>query len=521
MTRAVGTWALAGALLVACGAPARMGEFADRPPAARVDDERDIPEPVELPFYKLSHYVNGYLFGPIEDAVDPPENPPARDINSIDEVPDSAWFSNRIGAGDMTVDEIVHGAEINGPPQAPLTIFKAKDQGDSPGFFVTDVRGARYLLKFDTVENPEQQTGTGPVVGRLLWAAGYFAPAEHVVYFARDELVIGEAVAAHVSEADVTRMLRTATRRADGAIRGVASEFVPGKPKGGWSPHGRRADDPNDRIAHEHRRVLRGLRVFSAWLGHTDVKPDNTLDVYVEEDGRHFLRHYLVDFGEALGGHQSGKDQREIGWEHGWDWRGQGLGLVTLGLWVRPWEHQHKTPWKSVGYFGTVPLDPRRWRGRYPYEPFERMDRNDAYWAAKIIARFDRPLIEAAVAQGRFSEPGAAPYLVDTLIARRDAVARAYLDGVTPFDELVVRGDALCGVDLTRRYGYAADGTLEVIGGASYPIAGDGSACIPLAGDGSYHIVRVRIHRHGRRTPPMQIHYKGGEQPHLLGIVRE
>ena len=43
------------------------------------------------------------------------------------------------------------------------------------------------------------------------------------------------------------------------------------------------------------RLTTRGLRVFGAWLNHTDMKDDNALDMYV---GGH-LEHYLVDFGEA------------------------------------------------------------------------------------------------------------------------------------------------------------------------------------------------------------------------------
>ena len=65
-------------------------------------------------------------------------------------------------------------------------------------------------------------------------------------------------------------------------------------------PEGVRDDDPNDTVPHEHRRELRGLRVFAAWLNHTDMKEDNTLDMFVEEGGRHFVKHHLVDFGEAF-----------------------------------------------------------------------------------------------------------------------------------------------------------------------------------------------------------------------------
>ena len=68
---------------------------------------------------------------------------------------------------------------------------------------------------------------------------------------------------------------------------------------------GLRSDDPNDLIPHEHRRELRGLRVIASWINHWDLKEMNTLDMYVEEGGRKFLRHYLIDFGSSLGGGKS------------------------------------------------------------------------------------------------------------------------------------------------------------------------------------------------------------------------
>ena len=61
------------------------------------------------------------------------------------------------------------------------------------------------------------------------------------------------------------------------------------------------ADDPNDRIRHEDRRSLRASWMLAAWLAVYDASAINTLDSYVEEDGRHFVRHYLIDFGAGLG----------------------------------------------------------------------------------------------------------------------------------------------------------------------------------------------------------------------------
>jgi len=80
------------------------------------------------------------------------------------------------------------------------------------------------------------------------------------------------------------------------------------------------------------------LRVFAAWVNHTDMKEDNTLDMYVTEGKRRFLRHHFLDFGEALGGHGAEKGRPEDGWEHLWDWEKQGKATFAFGLWKRPWE---------------------------------------------------------------------------------------------------------------------------------------------------------------------------------------
>jgi len=502
MTRALALFALIGVAAAGC-ASARQGRFKDQPIVWQV-------------------FIDGYMWNRLTDAVDPPSTGPARDTNALDEVPNSTWYENRIGLRDVTPEELARGADELGPPQLPLTIVHAKGSGN-PGFFAEDSRGVRYLIKFDTAHNPEQQTAGDIIVNRLFWAIGYHVPSDHVFHFQRSELRIGEKMVGKLDDKDIDGLMAGAVRRDDGSIRAVASEFLPGKPRGGWPGKGRRSDDLNDTIPHQHRRVVRGLRVFSAWLGHTDIKPDNTLDMYVEQDGRHFLRHYLVDFGEALGGHQSEKDIAEIGWEYGFDWGSQAAAFVSFGLWVRDWEDQKETPWPSIGYFGADQFDPDGWRERYPYEPFFYIDRSDEYWAAKIVMRFDRAHIEAAVAEGMLTNPKAAAYLVDTLVARRDKIGAAYLDDVTPLDEFAITAGKLCATDLGRKYGLANDGVVEQLGapGARYAVGSDSRVCIPLAADDDYRVLRVRIRRTNGTTPPMQIHYKGGNAARILGIVRE
>src|SRR5262245_27150986 len=49
---------------------------------------------------------------------DPAENVRAKNINTIDEVPDSSWFTNRILAGPLSVEAVVRGP-ITGSGPAP------------------------------------------------------------------------------------------------------------------------------------------------------------------------------------------------------------------------------------------------------------------------------------------------------------------------------------------------------------------------------------------------------------------
>ena len=47
-----------------------------------------------------------------------PSNTRAQNINTIDEVPDSSWFTNRIGARPLPVDEVLRGTNLGPPPAA-------------------------------------------------------------------------------------------------------------------------------------------------------------------------------------------------------------------------------------------------------------------------------------------------------------------------------------------------------------------------------------------------------------------
>ncbi len=56
----------------------------------------------------------------------------------------------------------------------------------------------------------------------------------------------------------------------------------------------------------------------------------------------------------------------------------------------------------------------------------------DAFWAARIVARFSEATIRAIVARRVTPIPRATDYLTRTLMARREKVLRAWLTGVNP-----------------------------------------------------------------------------------------
>ena len=63
---------------------------------------------------------------------DPTPNVRAQNINTIDEVPDSNWFINRILSRPVSVEEAAKGPLIEGPAPPPWTIIAPKQTGFAP-----------------------------------------------------------------------------------------------------------------------------------------------------------------------------------------------------------------------------------------------------------------------------------------------------------------------------------------------------------------------------------------------------
>ena len=221
----------------------------------------------------------------------------AQNLNSIEEVPDSSWYTNRAGRIPLTAEDITRGPDTSdGPAAGAWTITSSKSDGVTPGFTIKDSRGERWFLKFDPPGYRAMSTGTEVTITKLMWALGYNVPENHIAYLRPEALSIGSTATftpksgrpRPMRRADLEQLLSAVDRERDGSIRVVASKALEGKPIGRIRFFGTRPDDPNDVVPHEDRRELRGYGVFAAWLNHVDAKAINSLDTLVTEKGRLF-----------------------------------------------------------------------------------------------------------------------------------------------------------------------------------------------------------------------------------------
>lgn len=523
---------LIAATLVACSAAERPhARFANAPIVTAVADRADTPRaPSPRGFARDLYHLRGNVIRRLTRLLEVPRPQRALGVNALDEVPSSTWFTNRIGARAVTPDEVRAGASVVGSPEPhrPWTVTSTKVGGASVGFIIRDARGEKYILKFDQAGFPETETAADVITSRLLWAAGYNVPEDHIVHFRAEDLVLAADAkvkdpfgnARPLRRPELERLLATIEVGADGTIRGMASRMLDGTWLGGHPGEGVRADDPNDRIPHELRRDLRGAATVFAWLDHIDAKEDNFLDMWVADPGepeRHYVKHYLIDFGKALGAMAALQRDPRRGHEYTLDWGTALAALASGSLFVRPWEGRTAPDLRGVGMYETTHYDPATWKpNTASYLPFRTADRFDGFWGAKLVMRFTPAQLQAAVEAGQLTDPRATAYLVRLLVTRQRATARHWFSQVAPLDRFAVEGARLCFDDLLLAHRLAPTDattryTVEVRGRdglrVAQPSTSDlgpgprGRTCtaalaLPAGGDG-YAVVTVHTRRPG------------------------
>jgi len=369
-----------------------------------------------------------------------PSGTRARNINTIDEVPDSSWFTNRIGSTRVTVEDLVRGPNRGGPPDpSRWVVFREKTSGAHPGFTAKDAKGETWFLEFDPPYYPEAATAAVEIATKIFWAFGYnqvesflttFDP-KRVEFDPNATIRRPSGARTKFTRDDLSAVLETVARSADGTYRVIAGRLIPGKILGGFLYDGTRSDDPNDIVPHEHRRELRALRVFGAWTNLTDLKASNTLDTLVMENGRTIVKHYLQDVGSTFGMCNE-LYEWDLSYEHFYQADTTRRRLFSFGFALSPWQTVDYVEYPSIGKFEGDVFDPRKWRPQTPTTAYLEMRDDDAFWAARRVAAFTDELISAAVHTGQFSDPAAEKYLADVLVKRRDKIIRTYLTAVNP-----------------------------------------------------------------------------------------
>jgi hypothetical protein len=436
---------LAAAVIVVEGALA--GQGGRKTPRFYPDDPIGVDDDAAFDASGVAEVELAETFDFLENTFGSPgERTPIRavNVNTVDEVPDSSWFTNRIGVRDMPISEIVRGPnKFERLDADEWTVVSGKGPGGfHPGFRAVHAGDPKQIYQLEVDPPGYLQLATGAeLIGTLIYhALGYNVVDVYPIRVDPKKITISpEATIRDASgrrrftRADLDGVLRVAARDASGRVYFSASRFEEGQNLGHFQYHGTRPDDPNDIHPHEHRRELRANRVFSAWLAHDDSRAVNSLNMLVEENGRKFIRHYMYDFGAILGSATRFPDPAASGHEHYIE-RGSSLrALGTLGLSIPPYArggYPDMPP--SAGFFSTVAFDPVTWRGNYPNAAFENMRPDDAFWGARLVSRFSNEIIGAIVGAVGYDDPRAVSYLTRTLIERRDIILRTWLTGVNP-----------------------------------------------------------------------------------------
>jgi hypothetical protein len=481
------------------------------PPPMPVDkaNPRELSEYYDF-FYNTfgkpgEHFVDGHIIR-------------AQAVNTLGEVPDSEWYTNRHYKRRMTIDELMRGPGTNNDPSGawPWKVTGAKTQGVTPGLRIADSRGRRYLIKFDPIVAPELASAADVIGTKFFYALGYNVPENYVVYFRREDLVVDPKAKLTdkkgrerpMADKDIDDVLVRVPREKDGRYRALASFYLAGQPLEGFRYNGTRSDDPNDIVPHEHRRDLRGLYVFSSWLNHTDTKSINTLDTLVSEQGRKYIRHHLIDFGAILGSDSFEPKSPRAGNVYLFDWTSSAQEFFTLGLYIPRWTFANFPHIRGVGHFESAVFNPDEWKNNYYNPAFANCLPDDGFWAAKQVMNFSEPEIRAMVSTGKFTDERAVEYLTKTLIERQQKIGRAWFSKVLALDNFRVEGNRLAFDDLGLKYRFEAERNYSI---SWFRFNNDDDSRVPIPG------------AMDRQIPPADYPYIGAEilsgDPHRNVLV--
>ncbi|MBK8254419.1 MAG: hypothetical protein IPK82_17335 [Polyangiaceae bacterium] len=406
---------------------------------------------------------NGLRFHPSREAIN---------VNALDEVPNSSWFTNRLGWVDFSPEHVARGACTPGQIlQKPWKIVGGKPNGINPGFIIVDAAGKKALLKFDGNVQAERNSAADAIGAALYYSAGYYTPCNQVVAFVPTDLTIQEGVTVKnelrqkvpLTLEKVQQILQSANTFPNGQLRAGASIFIDGKTLGPWSYLGIKEDDPNDVVPHEHRRELRGMKVLAALTDHIDSREENTMMSFISgADGRGYIRHYMLDLSDTFGSiwvHEpkgvADAMSRRLGFSNYLDLEHIPIDFLTFGVITRPWDKAQFSPdtGNTFGYYEGERFVPDTWHNGYPNPAFANCTERDAAWMARIVAELSHQHLEAVSHLGKFTNERYRTALVSIVKQRRTKILERYLTQLSPLMRPTVEQGKLCVVDAAVRGG--------------------------------------------------------------------
>ena len=344
----------------------------------------------------------------------------ALNVNTVDEVPDSSWFTNRIGRRDMTVADVAKGPDrVERVSLDGWVVSGGKSSGVQPGFRMTDPAGQLYQIEVDPPSNPELASGAEIIGTAFYHAIGYNTVDVYLAEIDRAALVISERATIRdplngkrrrLKKSDLDEVFERAARRA-GRPLPRARQPLCARQAARQLPllrHAARTTRTTS-FAHEHRRELRGARVFGAWLNHDDSRGINSLDM-LETDRR-------ARVGQALHVRLRLDPRQRHGLRPASSAR-QRIHLRAAARMadagdarrIRPAVDAHRLSRRSaVGrpVRGEV-VRPDEVEARVSQRrPSTTCGPDDAFWAARIVARFTDEMIGAVVQKAQYSDPRA------------------------------------------------------------------------------------------------------------------
>ncbi len=316
----------------------------------------------------------------------------ASDAREDGGVPDSAFFFNRRIASITPQSLAEEDSRIR--PRGAVRITRKKEEGKSKGFYGMDDRGFEYIFIVDPPGMEEQVTAAEVIGSTLVRMAGY-----------------------NIASSAIVTISGTGNLEFDGR-RAVATRLVEGY-QGHWTYR-----------AFKDRREMRASMLFAGWLHNTDWVDHNTGISVNKVGGVPLTRYFVFDFGGSLGSWNIRIKEPRDGWEHYVSFHEFFLWPVArplelAGLLRKPYLGKAAPYSEAVGYFDSN-FRPDWYRPNYPNLAWAEMTREDALWAANLIAQYGDAQVRAAVDLACYSRAEDADYVYRTLMERRKRILDFY-----------------------------------------------------------------------------------------------